>query len=591
MIRKIIIFLFLCLITTSCSFTPKPLSVADRYEEAKKDLKELFATQEPSHGRLDFNEALARGLKYNLDYRIKLVNSALQAGQLNVAMFTMLPALNVSYSVYSRNNVYASSGITSTGQPTDVLNATPNTIRSARGAVSWGLLDFGLGYVRSKQQGERIHIAQEEARKQLQQLSQDVLVAYWSAYSAQQLMVEAKEFQAILSNAKNKLAAAMRDKDIPQETILNYEAALLDGNRHIIQLQYKYDKAMLDLKHLINLPPTANVVLAPPPLALRQARNLRNLDFRKVDAITLVNRPELRGQQYQQKIAKLGIATTILQALPGITLNQGWNYNSNQFLVNQKWMDRSVDTAWNLLNLVSLPYAYDAAKTQVEFEKLKLMALTMTVLTETRYAFSHYESLRDEYEIAHMQTINADKLFVLNKNRKLASLASDQQVIIAKLHSLAAKMDENLLLSDLSTALGELYLSVGTDILPDDIGEKPLAEMTRIINRNFEQQSTWNFAEYVDKCYRNMFGNSVPFTVQIFGSYDLATVKAAQKRLNLTGPVNYAKTKHNGRDWYVMTYGKYSSAHEAKASINNLPKEARGGSPWIRQTNDLKWIG
>src|SRR5438046_5730561 len=103
------------------------------------------------------------------------------------------------------------------------------------------------------------------------------------------------------------------------------------------------------------------------------------------------------------------------------------------------------------------------AKTQVQYEKLKLMALTFTVLTETRYAFSHYESLLNEYEIARKQTQTAYAIYKLNRNRELASLASNQQVILAELKALTAKMDENLLQSDLSTALGELYLSVGSD--------------------------------------------------------------------------------------------------------------------------------
>jgi multidrug efflux system outer membrane protein len=504
MIRKVVILCLIC-IMSACSITPKPLTTSDRYQESIKDLKELFAQQEPMSGKLDFYQALARGLKYNLDYRIKRVNSALQAGQLDVAIYTMFPALNTSGSIYNRNNEYASSGITTTGAPTDILNSTPNTVRSARVALSWNILDFGLGYVKAKQQGERYLIAQEEARKQIQQLSQDVLIAYWSAYSAQELMMEASEFESILNNAKKKLSAAMRDNTIPKQSILDYEGALLDGNRHIIQLQYKYDKAILDLKHLLNLPPGLKLTLTEPPLTLRNIHDLSKLDFRKVDALTLVNRPELRGQNYQQRIAKWGVKTVILQSLPGITLNEGWNYNSNEFLLNTMWVDRSVDLAWNLLNVASLPASFKAADTQVQYEQLKLMALTLTALTETRYAYSHYETLRTEYNVAHKQTINAEEIFKLDKDRNRAALASDQQVIIAKLHTLTARMDEDLLLSDLSTSLGELYASVGLDMLPTNLESRPLNEITDVISKNFKQQTPWDFSSYVNYSYNKIF--------------------------------------------------------------------------------------
>ncbi len=590
MIKKGLVICFVSLLT-ACTITPKPLTVTERYTEATNDLNKLFSQQEMLVSNLDFEQALARGLKYNLDYRIKLVNNALQAGQLNIAMFTMFPALNVSSSVYSRNNQYSSSSVTNTGVVSDISSSTPNTVRSDRIGLSWNILDFGLGYMRAKQQGERIYIAEEESRKQLEQLSQEILIAYWDAYSAQELMIEANQFEKILYQAKSKLSIAMQDKTIPKESILNYQAALLEGNRRIIQLKYKYDKAMLDLKHLISLAPDHEFKLAPPPIALRKAHDLHDLDFKKLDAITLADRPELRGQNYQQRIAELGVKVAILQALPGISLNGGWNYNSNTYLLNNKWVDRELDVAWNLLNLASLPTAYNAAKTQIEYEKLKLMALTLTVLTETRYAFSHYETLRIEYEIAHKQTENAHALFELAQNRKLASLASDQQVIIAKLRTLTAKMDEDLLLADMSTALGELYISAGSDLLPADIANKPLQEVAQIISRNFVQQNTWDFKKYVDLTYQKMFAENPTYTLQLLGSYDSEKVKTVQKQLSTTEMTHYAITKNNGRDWYVLTYGKYATAAEAKLTLANLPKQLNTFTPWARKTEGLTWTG
>lgn len=507
--RKGVILCLVMSLLSACSVTPKPVPVTDRYQEAQNDLQALFREQPPLIGKLNFEEALARGLKYNLDYRIKLVNTALQAGQLQLARYMMFPSLNFSGSWYTRNNDFASSGITSTGQATDVLNSTPRTLRTARLGLTWNVLDFGLSYVKAKQQGERVLISEEESRKQLQQLSQEVLLAYWNAYSAQQLVKETKEFQTILERAKRKLSIAIHDKSVPKENLLNFQASLLEGNRRMVQLEFKYDKAMLDLKHLINLPLDQQVVLAPPPLTARKIRSLRHLDFAKLDAITLVSRPELRSQKYQERIAKLGIKAAILQALPGIPLNYGWNYNSNKYLVNLRWLDRSMDVSWNLLNLVSLPTSLNTAKAQVEYEKLKLMALTLTVLTETRYAYTHYQTLSKEYDVAHKQTINAEELYVLTKNREQASLASMQQVILAKLRAITTKMDENLLLADLSTALGELYLSMGTDIISVDMDNPSLSVVAKTIKQNFALQNTMDLSNYVNNTYNELFCSTV----------------------------------------------------------------------------------
>jgi outer membrane protein TolC len=226
-----------------------------------------------------------------------------------------------------------------------------------------------------------------------------------------------------------------------------------------------------------------------------------------LDAITLVSRPELRGQSYQKRIAKWGVKTAVLQALPGITLNPGWNYNSNKFLVNRMWIDKSVDVAWNLLNLASLPSAYDSAEAQLEYEKLKQMALTLTVLTQTRYAYSQYQNLITEYDIAHKQTANSNALYRLLLNKNEASLASQEQVVTAKLKAITSKMDENLLISDISTSLGELYLSTGFDILPYGVSNEPIPVIAKKIRQHFTAQRTMDFNAYVNTTYKRLFSS------------------------------------------------------------------------------------
>jgi len=503
MVKKGIVFLSFLLL--SACVTSQPDTVEQRYAEAQLNLKKIFSQQHNLPRDLDFYEALARGLKYNLDYRIKLANTALQTGQLELAEFAMFPVLNATGSLYTRSNDLATTGITTSGALTDVLISTPRTLRSARIAMSWNILDFGMAYVRAKQQGERVLIAQEESRKQLQLLAQDILVAYWNAYSIQELINNTYEFERELLKAKQKLENAMLDKTIPKEGILQFEEAVLNGNRQMIQLKNKYDKAMITLKRLLNLPLDQHYILARPPTALIKTQNLAAVDFRKLDAISLVNRPELRGQQYQIRIAKHGVLATIFQALPGITLNYGWNYNSNQFLVNNKWIDRSIDASWNLLNLATLPSSLKTANTQIEYEKLKSMALTLTVLTETRSAYYNCQNLSEEYAIIQQQVANANAIYTLTHHRQHASLASDQQVILSKIHWITVKMDENLVLADMSTAVGQLYLSAGFDVLPLDINNLPLPRITKIIRTHFESQSDMDFKQYVDLTYQRLF--------------------------------------------------------------------------------------
>ncbi len=632
-----ILFSLCCLLGLSaCHFQPQPLSIDERYTEAQKNIHKLFQQTRVHKKTITYQEALARGIQYNYDYRIKLVNTALEAGQLRIAEFTMFPDLKVTGSLYTRDNDYSTFGVTSAGQATDVLNSTPKTLRSLRMGLTWNLLDFGMGYVRSRQQAERVLIAEEEARKQLQQLAQDLRISYWKAYGAQQLLHEVDRFQRLLKDANRQIEKAIADETIPKEDLLRYQTSLLDGERRVAELHYKLDKAMIDLKHLINLPLNQEIVLAPPPHAITKVQNLDDIDFKKLDAISLVLRPELSSQRYQERIAQLGIKAAIVQIIPGITSNSGWNYNSNKFLINTRWLDQSADLTWGLLNLVSLPTTLNTVDTQIKYEKLKSMALTLAVLTQTRYAYSHYVNAYKEYTISRKQSKNANEMYQLVYHRHLAALTSKQRVILAKMETIISKMNENLALSDLSMALGELYLSIGFDLLPPDINYQPFNEKLKIVDRFFERQGKLDFKNYVNETYLKLFSyrlfpakikqiacvkkqvtkqnineprlsqnqsavtfvrtsssdnsSSAIYTLQLFGSYHLQEVKTLQaKLLQENKRTQLACAIYQNRNWYVLTYGKYTGFHQAEKSKQDIPQHLNLSSPFVRHIKELDW--
>lgn len=621
---------------SACSTRPKEFSEQQNYDLAKQNLSKLFS-REPAQMTLTYEEALARGIRYNFDYRIKLVNNALQAGQLQIAEFTMFPDLKTTGSLYTRSNDYSTSSITATGAQSGISTSTPRTLQSMREGFAWNILDFGMGYIRSKQQADRVLIAEEESRKQLQLLAQDIRIAYWKAYSAQKLLNEAEELQRALNSTEDKMKRAIADNLVPKEDILKYRSAMLGGDRQLVQLTQKLEKAFIDLKQLLNLPLDTPLTLKAPPAAISRVQNMRDVDFRKLDTITLINRPELRSQNYMQRIAKYGIKASILQVFPGITLNEGWNYNSNKFLSNKIWMDKSVDVSWSLLNLVALPNSYKTAQEQEKYESLKAMALTMAVMTQTRYAFSRYVNLAKEYEISRKQAANADTLYQLTLNRNKVSLSSKQEVVYSKLQAMIAKMDRDLILADLSTALGELYLSAGFDVLPLDNTNDSVEQTIAKIRSSYDLQSQHNFKEYVEITYRqiakrfpegermdplNTHQGDKPlstfehhsrrvaptvaepikvtettphktdkaYTLQIYGSYHLSDVKtkfAELKKANKN--VYYGCSKFNGRDWYVLSYGTYTNPQTARTSIAELPSKFQNKDAFARDTRDIQW--
>ena len=146
------------------------------------DRLKMFAEQEPISGPITFHEAAARALKYNLDYRLKLMESALSHSLYDVSKFDMLPRLVANAGYVSRSNTSGgvSEGIdVRTGQPDGTVSLRPSTAvednrRLAGLTLSWNVLDFGVSYYRAQQKADQILMAEERRRKVAQNVLQDV---------------------------------------------------------------------------------------------------------------------------------------------------------------------------------------------------------------------------------------------------------------------------------------------------------------------------------------------------------------------------------------------------------------------------------
>jgi len=139
--------------------TTAPVAYTDKevQERVAKDRQTMYADQEAVTGPIGFHEALARALKYNLDYRLKLMENALSQSLYDVSTYEMLPRLVAGAGYVTRNN---DSGGRSVGIEDGVETLRPSTSQErgrtlANLTFSWNLLDFGVSYYRAQQKATR----------------------------------------------------------------------------------------------------------------------------------------------------------------------------------------------------------------------------------------------------------------------------------------------------------------------------------------------------------------------------------------------------------------------------------------------------
>ena len=165
-LKNILITMTTTIVIGGCAVTPEPVTQESLVQQRDDDMNRIFANQEPVEGPISLYEAMARALKYNLDNRVKLMEEALSVGELEVMRYDMLPDLTLDAGYHWRNNQPgASSESLITG--TESLEPSKSIERiyfDNSLIMSWNVLDFGVSYVRSQQQANRVMMMKERRR-------------------------------------------------------------------------------------------------------------------------------------------------------------------------------------------------------------------------------------------------------------------------------------------------------------------------------------------------------------------------------------------------------------------------------------------
>nr|VFK18265.1 MAG: Sporulation related domain-containing protein [Candidatus Kentron sp. LPFa] len=81
--------------------------------------------------------------------------------------------------------------------------------------------------------------------------------------------------------------------------------------------------------------------------------------------------------------------------------------------------------------------------------------------------------------------------------------------------------------------------------------------------------------------------NSNHYTIQLLGTSKKENMRKFLAKHKLGPQVAWFETRHNGRDWFVVVYGIYSTHKAASAKIRALPKTLRNFNPWPRKVGEI----
>lgn len=528
-------------VVAGCSVTPKAITAEEVRDRVKSDTARMYVDQAPINGAITMEEAVARALKYNLDYRLKRMESALAMGLTDYASYDMLPQMVASAGYRHRNN---DSGGVSVGILDGEISDRPTTsderTRTLRGIeFSWNVLDFGVSYYRARQQGDQFLIAEERRRKVVQNLLQDVRAAYWRALGAQRLNAQVEEVLQRASLALNRSREAETQKIIAPSLALAYQRALLDAITLLNQRRQDLEFAKRELAALMNVPPGVDFKVAE---ANEAALPPVPRDITKLEDMALLQRPELREEDFRKRITADEARKQIVSLLPGITFNVGRKYDSNVFTYNHNWSEGGVSLAWNLMRLVSIPALRDAQKYQEATDETRRMALSMAILTQTRVSAERYRLALEDFKLADQAAQVDTRLASFTQASVTARLDSELESIRTQARAVLGAYQRANAYANAHIAFGRLYNTLGFDPIADDFDDNELPRLTGRIKAHLLATEKDAFA-----LSSNLFGHAATVNVDLAGIQDpVQQVRMKALVTELLGRHNIATDAHEG---------------------------------------------
>lgn len=471
------------LLTAACTVTPEPLTPQDHADRARADLSVILVPQEPVAKPVSMHEAMARALKYNLDERVKIMETAVAAEQLDLSRYDMLPRVVASAGYSGRDNESGSESMNlATGRRTgESTTATDRHRQTGDLGFAWNILDFGVSYLRARQNANLVLIAEERRRRVVQGILQDVRTAYWRAVAAERLLARIAPLEKRIDGARRDARTIEALRVQPPLQALSYTRALVDSQRQLQTLRRELAAAKSQLGALMGLPPGEPFTVELPPVETLRSPPALSVTVEALETHALLNRPELVEESYNQRISKDETWRALAKLLPGVDLSLGLHHDSNSFLLHQRWADYGARVSWNLIGLVSAPAVRSHAEAQEDLVTFRRQALSMAVLSQVRVATLQFRELNQEFALSSDQADIDARILRQYAHGGEAGQTGELGVIQAEVAALLSDLRRDLVFADLHNAYARVMVSAGVDPLPGTVPADDVGTLTRAV--------------------------------------------------------------------------------------------------------------
>lgn len=481
----------MCLLVTGCSLTPEPITKADQEELLRQDRLNAFKGVEPVGPQLTLHEAVARGLKYNLELRARRMEQAIAMGAAEISSYDMLPQITANAGYNYRNNYFVTEAV---GYYSGNPSLSEPFVNSSKdywvgGAMlSWNLLDFGVSYYTAKQNADRVLVASEKRRRVMHLLAQDIQIAYLRAASAQKLK---DDIESTIKTATVALSQTQQGRNEglsnPLDT-LRYQKAVLDNLKILETIEQELATARVELNELINLPPNSHYLLEDPDMLL-PPNAYAQTSVEEFEVRALAHNADLKEGIYNARIAMVETRKSMLRLLPGLSFNVGPQVTDNQFWINQNWVEGAAQFSFNLWNILLAPKVLDQANANEALAVNNRMIMQMAVVSQVYLSKIDLDNAYKLYRrSAQIDQVDSRIAGITARNEREGT-ASKAERVAADASAILSKLRKYQALAALYAASSRLQATSGLEPDIGSVDDMSLRDLSAIVRQTYQQ---WN---------------------------------------------------------------------------------------------------
>ena len=371
-------------------------------ERGKKAVTHHLLSQqrEIQDGRpLSLDQCIEIALRNNLDVRVYELEQEVAKEFRTAEALGMLPELTLTNNFTARSNSPASSSkkLVSTGQTYGASVSEDRNINYLNIDLMLSMLDFGIAYFNTQQAQDRVYIRKQRTERAVQNLSFDVVRAYFRVAAAQRAI---KMTTTLLEQCRSRfelIEQARKKKQITVPFAYQQATRFIDMEKRLTQFVRSYENACVELRALLGYYPNSNIFVD--ESVLDRVPDFKLPEISTMEQIALIRRPELYEVDMQRHVNLVECYKTIAMMFPNVKLFVDWSNNNNSYLYNQSWWELGVRAAYNLLKLPQNIQRYRSHRKQVETEEMRAYAQAVAVMAQVRIAYGNLLSARERYDL------------------------------------------------------------------------------------------------------------------------------------------------------------------------------------------------